>query len=161
MPTRDPLSAAGSLASFVGDRFVACAESCTAGRVATALAAVGGSGDWFRGGLVAYDVEMKRSLLGVTAPSVYSELAVGQMATGVARLMSATIAVATSGVAGPAPVEGVAPGTVFFGCLDGGALVTEIRRFPGDAVDVCTAAATAALEILAGHLAGRPAEGAR
>ena len=64
---------AAAVVAWLGARTVACAESCTAGRLSQAFAAVGGAEDWFRGGLVAYQVPVKRSLLGVTAASVLNE----------------------------------------------------------------------------------------
>ncbi len=145
-------AAAERLAGLVGDATVASAESLTAGRVCERLAAVEGSGTWFRGGLVAYGTEVKRSLLGVSAPSVYSELAVRQMAEGVARLLSATVAVATSGVTGPDDREGVAPGTVFVGCFAHGTLTSHVVHLAGGPEAVCEAAAAAALSLLADHL---------
>ena len=54
------------------------------------------------------------------------------MARGVAVLFGADVALATTGVAGPGPSEGVEPGTVFLGLwLDGQGEAVEVR-LPGD-----------------------------
>jgi nicotinamide mononucleotide (NMN) deamidase PncC len=87
------VNAAAGVAAGLEGRLLACAESCTAGRVSGALAGVGGASEWLRGSLVAYQAEMKRSLLGVTAPSVLSERAAAEMATGAIRLFGAEVAV--------------------------------------------------------------------
>ncbi len=111
-----------TIARHVGSRTIATAESISAGRIAAQLATVPGAVDFLRGGLVAYQERIKRGLLGVEAASIYSPLAAREMALGAARLLSADVAVATTGVAGGEPVDGVPAGTVFVGiALDGNA----------------------------------------
>ena len=102
---------AHAVARSLDGRTVATAESCTAGRVMAAFATVAHAAEFFRGGLVAYQESVKRDVLGVEAVSVYSPRAVEQMARGVAALVGADAAVATSGVVGDAPVDGTDPGT--------------------------------------------------
>ena len=104
---------AHDVARQLDGRSVACAESLTAGRVASALAMVDGAVDFLRGGVVAYQPAVKASLLGVTADSVLSLAAAEQMARGAARLLEADVAVATTGLAGGEPQDGVDVGTVF------------------------------------------------
>ena len=48
------------------------AESCTAGRIASAITAVPGSSNYFKGGLICYADEVKANLLGVD-PAVIEE----------------------------------------------------------------------------------------
>jgi nicotinamide-nucleotide amidase len=134
-------------------RTVATAESCTAGRASAALAEAIGASGWFRGGLVAYQEEVKRSLLDVKAASVYSEGAVAEMAVGATRLFAAEATVAISGVAGDEPVDGAPPGTVFVGTLVDGDARTRTYLFDGDPEQVRDQACTAALRQLAAHLA--------
>ncbi len=95
----DDLSRAVSRA--LAGRTVAAAESCTAGRIVASLAGVDRASEFLRGGVVAYQESVKRSLLGVSAVSVYSEEAVGEMAAAVRRILGADVGVATSGVAAP------------------------------------------------------------
>lgn len=69
----DDADLATAIVAWLGGRNLACAESCTAGRLSQAFAAVEGAQDWFRGGIVAYQVEVKRALLDVTEESVLNE----------------------------------------------------------------------------------------
>ena len=136
---------AAAVVAWLGSRTVACAESCTAGRLSLAFAAVGGAERWFRGGLVAYQVPVKRALLGVTEPSVLNEAAAQEMAAGAASLLSADVTVATSGVVGGEPQDGVAPGTVFIATSVDGTVTAHTHRFEGEAEQVMDAAVRQAL----------------
>jgi nicotinamide-nucleotide amidase len=62
---------------------LAVAESMTGGLVASRLVDVPGSSKWFKGGIVAYDSEIKFDLLDVRPGPVVSEEAAMQMAEGV------------------------------------------------------------------------------
>src|SRR5690606_8878596 len=88
--------AARVVAEQLNGRTVATAESCTAGRLGSSLAAVENAVDFYRGTLVAYQEEIKRSLLAVRADSVFSQEAAEQMALGVCELLGADAAVATT-----------------------------------------------------------------
>ena len=97
---------------------VATAESLTAGLVAARLADVPGASAVLRGAVVAYATDLKHSLLGVDADLLAAAGAVHpdvaeQMADGVRLRLGADVAVSTTGVAGPDPQDGAAPGTVF------------------------------------------------
>ncbi|MFJ9773632.1 CinA family protein [Kitasatospora sp. NPDC101157] len=97
---------------------VAVAESLTAGRLATALADAPGAGQTFLGGITAYDTALKATLLHVDAHLLARRGAVdpdvaAQMAHGARALTGATYALATTGVAGPAPQDGRPVGTVY------------------------------------------------
>ena len=80
------------LPDLLHGRRVACAESCTAGRVAAELAAVGDAADWLIGSIVAYQTAVKRELLGVRAAVVVSSQAAEEMAAGVASLVGGEVA---------------------------------------------------------------------
>lgn len=85
---------------------VATAESCTGGRIASKLAKYPGSSAFFRGGVVAYDNEVKQGVLGVKASTIEQHGAVSrqcvmEMVASVRALTKSDYAVATSGVAGP------------------------------------------------------------
>jgi nicotinamide-nucleotide amidase len=101
------------MAGSVGARLAAkhvtlvTAESCTGGWIAKACTDVPGSSDWFGGGVVAYANALKTGLLGVPGSllaeqGAVSEPVVRAMAVGALQGTSATVAVAVSGVAGPA-----------------------------------------------------------
>jgi PncC family amidohydrolase len=139
---------ATAVVAWANGRTVACAESCTAGRLSQAFAAVDGALAWFRGGIVAYQAPVKRALLAVTETSVLSEAAAAEMAVGVAALLSADVTVATSGVIGGDPQDGVAPGTVFIATSVDGTVVTRTHHLEGEPQHILDAAVRQALRDL-------------
>ena len=98
---------------------LAVAESVTGGYLAGRITAVPGASHEFRGGVVAYDPEVKFELLGVRRGPVVNNGTARSMATGVRRLLHADIGLGVTGVAGPAPLEGKPPGTVHMGLAVG------------------------------------------
>lgn len=92
---------------------VAVAESLTSGLIASRLGAGTDSATWFRGGVVAYHVEVKRAVLGVADGPVVTAECAEQMARRTAELFGADAVVAVTGVGGPDPEEGEPPGTVY------------------------------------------------
>lgn len=97
---------------------VAVAESLTGGGLGSAITSVPGSSDVFSGGVIAYQLSVKTSLLKVPKSlieeyGVVSEEVAVAMADGVRELLGATWAIATTGVAGPGDADGVAAGTVW------------------------------------------------
>jgi len=111
---------------------VAVAESVTGGYVAGRLCAVPGASKVFRGGIVAYQPEIKFGLLGVPEGPVVTEEAAVAMAEGARSVLGSDVGLATTGVAGPEESEGLPVGTV---CLavaaPDGAIATTVR-LPGD-----------------------------
>jgi PncC family amidohydrolase len=97
---------------------VAIAESCTGGLVMARIVGTPGSGDWFKGGLVAYDREVKTDLLGVEPGPIVTSAAAGQMARSVRERFGSDLGIATTGEAGPDPEEDVPVGTLFVGVAD-------------------------------------------
>jgi nicotinamide-nucleotide amidase len=96
------------------------AESLTGGLVGSRLTAVPGASNWFRGSLVVYASEAKRTLLGVWEGPVVSAPAAVGMATGAARALGADVGLALTGVAGPTEQEGQPVGTVWVGLAGAG-----------------------------------------
>jgi nicotinamide-nucleotide amidase len=85
---------------------LATAESCTGGLIAERLTRVPGSSDVFLGGIVSYANEVKVKQLGVPADLIEQHGAVSPevaaaMAAGARERLSADVAVADTGVAGP------------------------------------------------------------
>lgn len=116
---------------------LAVAESVTGGYVAGRICAVPGASEVFRGGVVAYSLDVKFGLLEVPKGPVVTEAAALAMAAGVRRRMGAAIGIATTGVAGPEPVEGQRVGTVCIAIsgLDDagvGSDATATLQLPGD-----------------------------
>lgn len=140
---------------------IATAESLTGGLVCAALTAVPGASAVVIGGVVAYATAAKRSLLGVGEDivaahgPVAAETAVA-MAGGVRDRQGADIGLATTGVAGPAGVDGHPAGTVHVAVAWHSG--TEVRSFtgddrlPGDRAAVREATVGAALRLLTGVL---------
>lgn len=115
---------------------VTAAESCTAGRVASALGAVPGISAVLAESLVTYSNEAKAKRLGVSEVlleqhGAVSEPVVRAMALGAAERTGARLAIAVSGIAGPGGgSEGKPVGLVWFAtCFDGEVRSVE-RRWP-------------------------------
>lgn len=111
---------------------LALAESLTGGLIGARLTAVPGASDVFRGGLVSYASDVKFDLLDVPVGPVVSEEAVVAMARGAARLLGADCAIAVTGVAGPDPLDGEDPGTVWMATLVAGEVEATRVKFPFD-----------------------------
>jgi nicotinamide-nucleotide amidase len=111
---------------------LAVAESVTGGYLAGRLTAVPGASKVFRGGVVAYASDIKHELLDVPPGPVVTEDAAMAMADGVRTRLGADVGLATTGVAGPDPQEGVRVGTVFLGMAIGDRVEAQYVRLPGD-----------------------------
>ncbi|MDQ7989950.1 MAG: CinA family protein [Candidatus Dactylopiibacterium sp.] len=132
---------------------LAAAESCTGGLVAAAVTAIAGSSAWFDRGFVTYSNEAKVELLGVSpltlhAHGAVSEATVREMLAGALARSVAHVAVAVSGIAGPAGGTPDKPvGTVCFGWQRRGAAPECVtRHFAGDRAAVREAATRFVLE---------------
>ncbi len=90
------------------------AESLTAGLIGSRIGAVPGASATFRGSIVSYATDIKRSLLGVTAEHVVSEECAREMAVGAQRVLGADVGISATGVAGPEEQDGQPVGTVCF-----------------------------------------------
>lgn len=130
-----------TLAAVVGKQLqekrqsVAVAESCTGGLVAAQITATAGASGYFSGGIIAYDNEVKRRLLGVPDAvlrrhgAVSAECATA-MAQGVRMRLKTDWGISVTGVAGPSGGSVAKPvGTVFIGLsgADGPATVHALR----------------------------------
>lgn len=104
---------------------VAVAESLTGGLLVSALIDVPGASKVVCGGVVAYQTELKHSLLGVSAqllgehgavhPDVAAAMAMGVRERLTLDGVTADIGIATTGVAGPDSQDGRPVGTVYVG----------------------------------------------
>ena len=109
------------------------AESLTGGLVGSRVADTPGSSDVFRGSIVSYASEVKRSVLGVTAEHVVSAECAMEMAEGARRVLGADVGLAVTGVAGPTEQEGHPVGTVYFGLAMPGHEPEAVHtRLPGN-----------------------------
>ena len=136
---------------------IATAESCTGGGIGARLTDLAGSSAWFNGGIISYSNQAKQNLLGVSAANLVehgavSEQVVLEMAAGACRQLQANLAVAVSGVAGPAGGSVEKPvGTVWIAWSWGqehasqASATARCFHFPGDRNDVREATIEAAL----------------
>lgn len=144
-----------------GER-VAVAESLTGGLLASAFVDVPGASVVFGGGVVAYSTLFKAHFLGVDRALLDKRGAIDpevarQMATGVRdrvphRDFVVDHALATTGVAGPDPQDGHAPGTVWIGYADAAGATAELLQLSGGRDAIRHAAVDAALALLARRL---------
>lgn len=101
---------------------VATAESCTGGRIATAIIAVPGASDYFKGGVVSYTNEVKENLLHVSHETLEQETAVSeavakQMVVGACETLHTDYAIAATGCAGPSGgTPDIPVGTIWLAC---------------------------------------------
>lgn len=136
---------------------VATAESLTAGMVAAEIASVPGASAVLRGGLVVYATELKAQLAGVDRDllaehgAVHPDVA-AQLAQGARDRCGATWGLGLTGVAGPDPQNGVAPGTVYVAVA--GPAGVQVRRLglAGGRNQVRADSVTGVLDLLREHL---------
>nr|WP_183653875.1 CinA family protein [Prauserella isguenensis] len=136
---------------------VAAAESLTAGLVCATLAEVPGSSVVLRGGLVVYATELKHELAGVSPALLEAEGAVhpevaAQLAAGARERCRSDWGLGLTGVAGPAPQDGVAPGTVHVAACGPDGRHARTLKISGDRDAVRTGAVRGALVLLAEQL---------
>jgi nicotinamide-nucleotide amidase len=122
-----------------GSQTVAVAESCTGGLLGGALSSVPGCSAVLRGGVIAYDNEIKEQALGVDPGLLRTHGAVSEevaraMAVGVRQRLNVDWGVSTTGIAGP---DGGTPekpvGTVCIGLAGPGVEVgARTIRLGGD-----------------------------
>jgi nicotinamide-nucleotide amidase len=134
--------------------WIATAESCTGGLVSARLTNVPGSSDVFRGGVVAYDDEVKIAALGVPRDVLERHGAVSPetadaMARGALEDFGADVAVSVTGVAGPGGGSPEKPvGLVYLHAVTPGASHGIELRLPGNRDAVRRRAAVSALHLL-------------
>lgn len=134
---------------------IGTAESMTGGLVAAALTSVPGASKVVRGGLVAYDAELKRELLGVDDISTVVDTETAeQMARGGRDLLGADVMVAVTGSAGPDPLEQRA-GTVVIGVSTPDRTSARELHLPGDRERVRAYSVTSALQLTRLALLGK------
>ena len=148
----------GTLEESIGEALrrrgwsIALAESCTGGLVAAAITSIAGSSDYFRGGVVAYSDDTKVDALGVDPELIarhgaVSEEVAAAMARGAQKRLRATLAVSTTGIAGPGGGTPEKPvGLVYVAVADeGGRTKVREMKMPGDRHVVQRRATVAAL----------------
>jgi nicotinamide-nucleotide amidase len=136
------------------------AESLTGGLVGSRISDAPGSSEIFRGSIVSYATEVKRSVLGVTAEQVVSAECAVQMAEGARRVLGADVGLAVTGVAGPTEQEGQPVGTVYFGLAMPGREPEAVHsRLPGDRLRIRQFSTISLLNLARLRLLDRPGSG--
>jgi len=162
-----PEPVAGELVAALAARglTLATAESLTGGLIGAAITAVAGASAVYRGGVVTYATELKASLGGVPVEVLaehgpVSAATATAMALGVRARAGSDWAISATGVAGPDPQDGHAPGEVWLGFAgpDGGAEAVGIE-VSGDRDDVRAGAVAEALSGLLARLGGASSRG--
>lgn len=131
--------------------WLAVAESCTGGLIATACTDLEGSSAWFERGLVTYSNRAKHELLGVAESLLASHGAVSEpvvraMAEGLIARAPVQHAIAVSGIAGPGGGTAEKPvGTVWIAWAGRQGVRTRAYLFAGDRQAVRAQATEAAL----------------
>lgn len=131
---------------------IATAESLTAGLVSASIADVPGCSAVFRGGVVAYATDVKGSVLGLDASDlahVVSEQVAAELARNACRLLDADLGISTTGVAGPDPLDGQDPGSVWIAAHDRTTSRTHTRHLAlsGNRAEIRLGATTAAISL--------------
>lgn len=138
---------------------IAVAESLTGGLLVAELIRTPGASVVVSGGIVAYNTELKHTLLGVDAEVLAAHGAVhpdvaAQMAAGVRDRLAiagepAHIGISTTGVAGPDPQDGQPVGTVYLGFAIGAEVRTKRLSLSGSRDDIRSAVVYESLAELA------------
>jgi nicotinamide-nucleotide amidase len=136
---------------------VAVAESLTGGLVCSTLVSRPGASRVVVGGVVAYQTDVKASVLKVSESLLAERGAVDpdvalNMARSVRTQLGSTIGLATTGVAGPDPQDGVAVGTVFVALVGDRGERVENFMFDGSRDDIRHHTVGATLRLLESFL---------
>jgi PncC family amidohydrolase len=132
---------------------IGTAESLTGGMVSETITAVPGASASYVGGIVSYSDRAKTVLLGVPPEMLAEHGAVSAevaqaMALGCRDKLDVQVALATTGVAGPASDDrGTPVGTVFVACATAGSSVTERLLLAGERNHIRLESTRAVLEL--------------
>ncbi|MBE6987012.1 MAG: CinA family protein [Ruminococcaceae bacterium] len=148
------MSLACNVLKALARKTLATAESCTGGMIGEALTDVAGASKVYKGGIISYCNEAKRTLLGVDGEILgrYGPVSLPvakAMAEGAAKALNADVAVSVTGLAGPDGDEyGNPVGRVYIGYADSTCAIAREFTFSGDREAVRRQAAEAALDMI-------------
>ena len=135
-------------------RTISTAESFTGGKIASALSAVPGASNYFKGSIVSYATKTKVNVLEVSQEvidqySVVSAQVASAMALNVKKILKTDYAIATTGNAGPTKGDSDAEiGTVFIALATPDDIIVEEFNFGQPREKVIDRAVIKSLEIL-------------
>ena len=133
---------------------VSAAESCTGGLIGSALTALPGASAFFLGSAVTYSNESKEKILGVPRGILFAYGAVSKqtaacMSKAVLELYGSDLAVAVTGIAGPAGGSFEKPvGLVYISVTNGTKTVTKKFFFNGNRSEVRVQTVFSAMRML-------------
>lgn len=133
---------------------LAVAESCTGGYLSHLITSIPGSSEYFLGGIVPYDYQIKMRQLGVKPETLekygaVSEPTISEMANIVRAKFNTDIGVATSGIAGPGGATPDKPvGTVWIAYSDKHQTVTKKLQLSKDRMINIRMASVAVLNLI-------------
>ena len=137
---------------------IATAESCTSGLIASKITTISGSSTYFKGGVIAYQNEIKINVLDVPAFLIDKKTEVcadvtEQMATNVLMKFRSDFSVATSGYAGPSGGTEINPvGTVFIAVASNQNVISRKFVFDGDRESIVNQATASGLRFLVSEI---------
>lgn len=137
---------------------IATAESCTGGMVSAAITDISGSSAIFDRGFVTYSNAAKIAMLGVSPDTLahygaVSEQTAREMAHGALTESNATLAIATTGIAGPGGSDHKPEGRVCFALAANGTVLSQTIEFTALGRDRVRRHATAhALGMILDHM---------
>jgi len=151
---------AEKLIRYLADRAmsICTAESVTGGAIAKKLSAVSGASDVYMGGVVSDNTRLKLQWCGVSPKTIQTHGEVSahtaiEMATGTRKVCRTSVAISTTGFAGPATPQTTLPiGTVFVGLDIQGKSSAHVLTLSGNRTDIQESAAQAALVLCYKHL---------
>ena len=126
------------------------AESCTGGKISSAITSVSGSSNYFRGALIAYSNSIKINQLAVKVEDIQkhssvSEKVAMQMAEGIKNQFQTDYAIATTGYAGP---KGEKVGQVFIAFASAEKTIVVECFFEGERKEIVNKASLKTLTTL-------------
>ena len=148
------MSLACNVLKALKEKTLATAESCTGGMIGQALTGIAGASKVYKGGIISYCNEAKRTLLGVNGEILdrYGPVSLPvakAMAKGAVKALNVDVAVSVTGLAGPDGDEfGNPVGRVYIGYADKTGAVAREFNFSGDREAVRRQAAEAALAMI-------------
>jgi len=133
---------------------IAVAESCTGGLLGSKITDVPGSSEYFLGGVIAYQNEVKESLLHVpqqviAAHGAVSAQTVEAMAGGCRELFECDIAISITGIAGPGGGSAEKPvGLVYVGLATASGVISRRFQWDGSRTQNKESSVRAAMEMI-------------
>ncbi len=136
------------------NKTLAVAESCSGGQLSDRITDIAGSSDYFKGGIVAYSIESKEKILGLSSEQLHKDGVVSEktavaMAKAAREWFSSDYGIGITGLAGPGSDQSGKPvGLVYIAAADQKETLTREYTFGGGRRAVKERSAQIALSLL-------------